>query len=197
MRLSRLSCFVRAAMAAGLLLPGAVRAQDQGAAPDQQPLYLYGDAPAACVINQPRATNAQNATFAAGSVGSGQITITQLVDNQTAMARPTSIELDFPVVCNSSHSVVVRSNNGGLLRSGAQAGSTAGGGFSEFLPYQVAIDWAGMNLVRQSDAGTASIASSDPARGDMAIRISTPAGGGPLVAGEYSDAIVVELVPAN
>ncbi|KHK93548.1 hypothetical protein [Novosphingobium malaysiense] len=175
---------------------GASAAQAQATDPGLEQLYLVGDAPAACVISAPRASNAQNATFAADTIGSGQVTITQLVDNETAQARASSIELDFPVVCNGSHSVVVRSANGGLQRGGASTAGS-GGGFSEFLAYTVGIDWAGNAIARQSDAGAATIQSSDPARGDLAIRISTPAGGGPLVAGQYNDSIVVELIPAN
>ncbi|MDE2560652.1 MAG: hypothetical protein KGL48_00260 [Sphingomonadales bacterium] len=186
--------FQAAAIAGSTVALAAMPARAQTTDPALQQMYLAGTAPIACVINPPRVTNAQNASFSANGAGNGQVTITQLVDGQTALALASSIELDFPVVCNASHSVVLTSANGGLQGGGA---SVTGSGFSNFLSYRVQVDWAGVQIAKSSDAGATTINSADPAQGDMVIRLSTPAGDGPLVAGQYSDSIVVQFTPAS
>ena len=104
------------------------------------------------------------------------------------------VELSLPVVCNASHRVELRSANGGLQRAGATG---RGGAFREFLAYQVGLNWAGQSVQLDTANRSANINASQPGKGDMVIRIATPAGGGPLVAGQYSDSIVVEVQPAN
>lgn len=181
-------------IAAILAIPAGAQAQDTNRA--SQRLELAAVAPVACVISQPTVGNQTNASFSATSSASGQVSITQFVDPQNATALPSSIELNLPVVCNSSHSVRVTSSNRGLLRDGAGSAAQPGG-FAEFLAYQVGIDWSGQSVELQTGNGNASINASQPGKGDVTIRIATPAGGGPLVAGQYTDSIVVEVQPAN
>jgi hypothetical protein len=158
-------------------------------------LELLGDAPAACVLNTPSAGNGSNASFTSTSATSARINITQLVDSTNANSLPSSIELNLPVVCNSAHRVIVRSTNGGLSRLGGnQRGS---GPFSEFLAYSFGIGWAGQQIDRGSDTGQVVLDATQPAKGEVRLRIATPAGSGPLVAGQYNDAIVIEFQAAN
>lgn len=177
-----------------ILSCSAAQAQTADNAP--QALVLAGDAPPACVIDQPTASNPVNASYRSTGGSSGQIDIAQFVDPQTALSQASSIELNLPVICNTSHRLVVRSLNGGLLRDGAVA-STGGGGFSEFLSYQVSVAWNGQSIEKSSDGGATSIDAAQPGSGDMVIRVATLAGGGPMVAGQYNDAIVVAFEPAN
>lgn len=175
-------------------------ASAQSANPGNQMLELAGEAQPACVLNTPSATSSNNASFAASGANSGQVTITQLVDNLSAQSLPSSIELNLPVICNASHRVLVRSANGGLLRAGAApsaARAASISGFAEFLVYDVAIDWSGQRLERSSRTGNGILASNRPAAGDMRMRIATPAGTGPLIAGQYNDSIVIEFQVAN
>ena len=168
---------------------------------NSQQLRLAGTAPAACVLRAPVVDAASNASFAVTGASSAQIAITQLVDSQTAISLASAIELSLPVTCNASNTVTVRTTNGGLRRVGALANAGAGpaapGGFSEFLGYGLGLDWAGQSLDQPSTAGGATIASPRPGRGNMVLRVTTAAGSGPLVAGRYDDAIVIEIHAAN
>lgn len=182
-------------VAAALALPGTqLQAQEIDRA--AQRLELSGLAPVACVISQPSAGAQSNASFSATGAASGQVNITEFVDPQDASSRASTIELNLPLVCNASHSVRVTSANRGLLRAGASGTGTAGG-FAEYLPYTVGLDWSGQSIALLTSNSAASINASNPGRGEMIIRIATPAGGGPLVAGQYSDSIVVEVQPAS
>ena len=156
-----------------------------------QRLDLAGDAPAACVFTQPTAGNASNASFTPTGAASGRINVTQLVDATNATSLASSIELVLPLVCNAANRVEVRSANGGLLRVGGTAGGS--GAFSEFLAYRVGLDWAGLTLDRSSDAGAAGLDSASPRTGEVRLRVTTPAGSGPLVAGQYNDTITVDF----
>ena len=162
-----------------------------------QQLRLAGTAPAACLLSAPVVNAATNASFAVTGASSAQIAITQLVDTQTATSLASTIALSLPVTCNASNTVTLRTTNGGLRRAGSAAGLAAPGGFSEFLSYRLGLDWAGQSLDQASTAGEATIASAQPAQGNMVLRVSTTAGNGPLVAGRYDDSIVIEVHAAN
>lgn len=160
-----------------------------------QRLELAGDAPAACVYSAPRATRTNNATFAVTGQSTAQIGIVQFVDPTTAEPRASEVELTMPVICNIRHQVRVRSINGGLVRAASNnRGST---GFREFLPYAIALDWAGTSASLQSTAQGGTVVGGQPARGDLQLRIATPGGGNPMVAGQYNDSIVIEFSIGN
>ena len=91
---------------------------------------------------------------------------------------------------------MLSSGNGGLLRDG---GSTqpGQGGFREFVPYQVSAVWSGQTVASASDGGPVVINVPDGAAGDASVTIDVPGGGAPLVAGGYSDAVVIELRVEN
>jgi hypothetical protein len=179
-------------IAAALALPGTAQAQE--VTRGTQKLELTALAPVACVISPATVTNSANASYSNTCTSSGQVSITELVDGNTAAPRASSIELSLPVVCNASHRVQLRSTNGGLQRAGATGRS---GAFREFLAYSVGLDWAGQSVQLDTASRSANIDANQPGKGDMVIRIATPAGGGPLVAGQYSDSIVVEVQPTN
>jgi Spore Coat Protein U domain len=181
-------------IAAAMALPGAAQAQELNRG--SQRLEMAAIAPVACVISQPTVANQSNASFTATGTSSGQVNITQLVDSASAAPRASSIELSLPVVCNASHRIIVRSANGGLLRTGA-SGRGNGGAFAEYLSYQVGVDWSGQSVQLDTKNNNANIYASQPGKGALTIRIATPAGGTPLVAGQYSDSIVLEVQPAN
>jgi hypothetical protein len=52
-------------------------------------------------------------------------------------------------------------------------------------------------LDRGSDTGEVTLDAGQAAKGDVRLRIVTPAGSGPLVAGQYNDSIVIEFQAAN
>lgn len=160
-------------------------------------IVLSGDAPSACVIANPTGEVGTNASFGSQSSTTGQIAITQLVDPVTSIARASALAIDLPVICNTAHVLTVRSTNGGLARVGAGGGAATSGGFSEFLPYRVSIDWGGQSLSQASDAGTAQIPLATAMQGSARIAFATSPGGAALVSGQYTDALIIELAPNN
>lgn len=180
---------------AALAFAGSAQAQELDRASQQ--VVMRGDAPVACVANSARAGNASNAVWQDQGPNGGQVVITSLVDETTAAARPSAIQLSLPVVCNSSHRITLRSANGGLLRQGAMGNRNRPGGFSEFQAYDVAMQWQQQVVRLGGGTATASLAFAQPAKGDLVVDISVPRGTTPLVAGTYSDAVVVEIRPAN
>lgn len=180
-------------IAAALALPAGAQAQELTRA--SQRLELAGVAPVACVISPPTVGSQSNASFSTTGASSGQVSITEFVDGQNASSRASSIELNLPLVCNASHRVRVSSTNGGMRRAGSTGAGQ--GGFAEYLAYTVGIDWSGQSVQLLTSNNNANIDMGQPGKGQMTIRIATPAGGGPLVAGQYSDSIVVEVQPAS
>jgi hypothetical protein len=164
-----------------------------------QELELVGEAPAACVLRAPSATAGVNANFDPTGPTSGELRIVQMVDPNTAEPLPTSITLSLPVICNASHRIELRSQNGGLLRDRGNARNRQSGtGFGEFLTYRVGLNWAGQQREATSEeARNLIVSTTRGAAGDATISFSLPGGGGPLIAGRYSDAIIVEFQAAN
>jgi hypothetical protein len=162
-------------------------------------LELNATAQSACVLRAPRARAAANATFQASGDGNARVGLTRLVDPDTAQPRATSFELAIPATCNASHRVTVTSGKGGLGRIGAATGqgTAQAQGFSEFLPYALRLDWAGAGVEQASNAGAMGLSIPNGAMGDLALAITTPGGGTPLVAGDYDDTIVIQLQPSD
>lgn len=179
------------------LLPSLATAQvvDTG----QGRIELLGQAPAACVLRAPVATNAINATFGSAGLAGGEIQVVQLANPQTAQAQAASIDLALPVICNSAHRLTIRSANGGLLRDGGVSRVIAPiGGLGEFVAYQLDALWAGRDISVQSNVNnTILIESAGASAGDVRLRVSVSAGGGALVAGRYADAVIVEFQATN
>jgi hypothetical protein len=165
----------------------------------REELELFGRAEPACVTRAPAAVAGINANFDPSADSGGEIRIVQLVDQTTAEPMPASITLAIPVICNSSHRVTLSSQNGGLLRdSGDSRRRQSGNGFGEFVPYELNFAWAGQEQAVSSEAAR-SIAFNVQrgAAGEATFRFVLPAGGGALLAGRYSDAVVIEFTPAN
>lgn len=167
----------------------------------QQPVTghidLIGEAPAACLVKAPAGSDGSNASFEPLSAGAGRIRIEQLADLADATPRSAAIRVELPVICNSPHRVVLRSGNGGLRREGAAAAAPTGP-FREFLPYRLGISWGGDQAERNSDAGTPLVIGTNAARsGEMTVLFSLASGGMPLVAGTYSDEIILEVQIAD
>lgn len=179
------------------VLMGASSAQAQRLDQGSQQLELFGNAPVACVANSARANNQVNATFQSNGPSSGVVIFPILVDQSTATARASSIALQLAVICNSSHHVTLRSTNGGLRREGSNPGRNATGGFGEFVTYGVSFEWQGKTSSIGSGLTSATLAQDTPAKGDMQITLAVPPGRQPLVAGTYTDSVVVEIRPAN
>lgn len=173
----------------------AAPAQAQELSRGTQRLELVGAAQVGCVAGAARPGRQVNATFQDGGPAGGTVVIPVLVDPNTAATLGSSIELSLPVVCNTSHSISVRSYNGALTRDGANG--RAAGGFAESQVYGVAVTWQNQTARIDGTSRTAAFAWPQPAKGDVTVDIEVPRGTAPLVAGAYRDAVVVEIRPAN
>lgn len=152
-----------------------------------------GDAPAGCLMSVPTAPTSDNAQVGSLSPGSADIAISQMVD-QNASPLGATIVLLLPAVCNQAHTLSLSSLNGGLLGDGTQP---AGGPFRSLLPYSVTVSWAGGEQLLLTPDQNLSVAFGDAAAGVVTVTIQIPQGGAPLVAGAYTDEIVLELGAAG
>lgn len=152
-------------------------------------LGLNGDIPAGCIMAAPTAPSAQNATATALASGTADVVITRLVGDDGAPLG-AQMTLNLPSACNQSHTLSISSLNGGMTNPDAGA---PGAAFRTVLPYQVVVTWAGQTRTFDSAASAATVAVGDAARGDLSVTIQISPGGAPLVAGSYSDQLVLEL----
>lgn len=182
-----------ATLSMALLATMPVHAQD--AARADRAMELSATAGSACIVGSPRAVSASNSTFQADGGSGGQITLTRLVDPDTALPRSARVDLAIPATCNASHRVIASSSAGGLRRAGG--GATQAGGFADFLAYSVQVGLAGAQRQQRSDSGSLVMTVTDAASGDVTLRVTTPEGGSPLIAGQYDDTIVIQLQPAE
>jgi hypothetical protein len=154
-----------------------------------------GSVPGVCRIAAPVTLSSTNARFIADPTNGGQITINQLASSVNGIAQPAQISLSFAALCNVSHTMVVRSVQGGLTR---QEGGV-GGNFASRVDYQLNARWAG-NSVSGTFAGSAgalSMAVADGAQGNLELDLQTNGGDNPLAQGRYTDQVVVELTAAS
>lgn len=156
-------------------------------------LQISGNAPESCVITTPAQGAIANATFTAGP-NSAQVTITQLVDPTTAVPQAATIDMLFPVVCNTAHTLTISTAQGGLVLQAAAP--PPGAGFRNRLDYQVNANWVGQQ-VSGTSAAPLQISSPDAATGQLDVSIAIPAGGEPLEAGAYSDSLIVNIQPTG
>jgi hypothetical protein len=160
-----------------------------------QTVQVSGIAPPACLVRPAGAQTGINATFVSSGT-SGTVTISNLVDPVTARVLPSRITLMLPIICNSAHVVRLRSAGGALRREGAAV--IAGGAFTDELPYEYGLRWAGGGtLSPQQSSQLVTVAANGAASGVAEVTLDVPGGGRPLVAGRYGDTIIVELGAAD
>lgn len=189
---------VRTLSASGVILGALVAFAGSAAAQSNEDTATIqatfrGNAPAGCRLSTPTAPTSQNAQVGSLSPGSADIAINQLVDQDSSPLGAT-IVLVLPAVCNQAHTLNLSSLNGGLLGDGAQP---AGGAFRSLVPYSVTVNWAGGEQLLLTSDQDLTIPLSDAAVGVVTVTIQIPQGGAPLVAGAYTDEIVLELGAAG
>lgn len=152
-----------------------------------------GAAPAGCRISTPAAPVSENVQIGALSAGSAAIAINQMVDEASAPLGATVV-LVLPAICNQAHTLNLSSLNGGLLGDGPAASV---GAFRSLLPYSVTVAWAGGEQLLLTPDQNLSVVVGEAAAGVVTVTIQIPQGGAPLVAGAYTDEIVLELGAAG
>lgn len=175
-----------------LSLAAPAQAQDSGAPVAVQAAFR-GAALPGCRMSTPAADAIQNATLSNAAPGSADVGISRLVGDDGAVLGATVV-LKIPVICNQAHTLVLSSLRGGL-RAG-QPGPD-GGAFRSLVPYGIRVEWAGASGDFDSAGGDAVLPVGNAAQGSLNVIIDIPAGGAPLVAGAYSDELVLELSAAG
>ena len=174
------------------LLCLAIPAQAQQAPATAQAAFR-GAALPGCRMSTPAAEAIQNAVLSNAAPGSADVGISQLVGEDGAVFGATVV-LSIPVVCNQAHTLVLSSLRGGL-RTGQPGAEN--GVFRSVVPYRIRIEWSGAASDFNSEDGDAVLAVDDAAQGALNVVIDIPAGGAPLVAGAYSDELVLALSAAG
>ncbi|HEY5713403.1 MAG TPA: hypothetical protein VIT38_16020 [Allosphingosinicella sp.] len=181
----------------GLLLvlaPSALAAQTPQSG--QGRLEIVGEAPGACVIRGPATGTATNASYTPAGPSAGRLRITEMVRSPQSTSRGATADLAVEVVCNSPHRLVLRSENGGMLRSGGRAGA-ASGPFADFLPYEFKASWLGLDASSASDgAGPLVMESNRGGAGQLLLAVVLPEGVR-LAAGDYRDSVILEFRAAD
>ena len=181
---------IASAGTAAAMLAGAAQAQTQVAPPATNQITFKGAVQPGCITSVPASNSSQNATVTQQVAGSANVVVTRLVGDD-GVPLGAQIVLSLPAACNQAHTLNLSSLNGGLMNAnGPAAGSAA---FRALLPYTVQVNWAGQTQVLTSSEGAVTQPVSDAATGPVSVTIQIPAGGSPMVAGSYSDQLVLEL----
>jgi len=178
-----------AAAAALMLTAGAAQAQT----PPTEQLAFNGVAPPGCIMQSATSPSSDNASVSSPSPGAADILIGRLVGEDGVPVGATVI-LTLPAACNQAHRLSLGSLNGGLVNID---GTPVGGPFRALLPYTVGVSWGGASETYDSATPGVTLSSGDAATGSVTVTIEIPAGGAPLVAGAYSDQLVLELAAAG
>lgn len=152
-------------------------------------LSYSGQIQPGCIMAAATSPSAQNASMSSPTPGSAEVVVTQLVGDD-GVPLGAQITLSMESACNQAHTLRVGSQNGALTTP-ASTGAT--GPFRDTLPYAVVVNWASADQSFNSGDGLQAQPVNDAARGPITVIIQIPAGGAPMVAGSYSDQLVLEL----
>jgi hypothetical protein len=183
----------RLALSIMLVVPSFVMAQDVSVETGQARTQFVGTAPLACLLSTPVGNQIAGATLTT-SGASAQLTFAAdtLINPQTAIARPFTMSLTVPVLCNAAHSVTIRSSRGGMA---LPSGAAPTNGFANRIDLDVSANWARTNVQATTDGNplSLSINALDAASGNVEVTLRGIGGTNPLVAGRYSDEITIDL----
>lgn len=165
---------------------GAQTAPDQTA---QRPLGFSGEVAAGCLLSTPTAPELNNATAVSLAPGSADIVVTQLV-GEDGVPIGAVVILALPSICNQAHTLRLNSLGGGLVNPEADGDAAP---FRGALPYGVQINWGDVIQTYETGDPALELSVGNAVAGQVTLTIQIPAGGAPLVAGVYSDQLVLEL----
>lgn len=191
-----MKCFAFAFLAGSSVVLSAVSAGIDGGGT----VSMGGSAPPVCAFRAaPRQLSATNMTLTGASLQSGQINITQLIDESTARLKVASIQIEILGICNQSHYVSLMTNRGGL--EPAEPGAVVSGSFTRHVNYRVEAIWGGQTVILQTDATPGKKSTSGVVNGpnDGALNLRVTIDGSsndmslPTENGIYSDSITVQI----
>jgi len=178
---------------AALAVAGPALAQDPGTTLAERPLVGEGEAPAACVVGTATAAGQNIETSPTESGLSINLLTNAFVDGEGFPTNGT-VSIAVPILCNSSHTLVVTSERQGL-RSDAVTAPT--NGFLNVAPYVLSLGWAG--LIRRFDTSldrSVTLTVPDAASGEATLTVAFSGASQRLIAGKYSDQLIVEVSAA-
>lgn len=159
----------------------------------QEIAYFGADSVPLCVIGSAFVAPNDGINILNNSSGNVSVSFDNFVDAQTSLARSLDLEVTLGAMCNSSHLVSVASLNGGMKSQNSEGNNST---FVSRRDYQTSIEWAGLQIGFTTDGQTGNKAKLeiDKARKDfLRIKINAPAGTLPLVAGQYSDILQINI----
>lgn len=138
----------------------------------------------------------------AGNFAAGTLTLTGTMSSSTAIRAAGSITLNATAMCNYGHNVSVRQTGGGLINASDVAPTQ--GTFIRKQGYDAVVSWASQSVTASSADVTAAPplvaaitsldqAISGAASGTLSLTLSVAASTSPVVAGVYTDSVVVQI----
>lgn len=155
-------------------------------------LSFEGSVAPACVMRQPNSVRQNNATVTVGTTGDVNVDLQSgFLDRTTGVPNAVDVAISFPITCNTAHSIHVESQRGGLVNP---AVTGTDGPFRSRLDFTLELRWAGgTQTFDTTSARMMDVAIPNAATGSADVRIAIPGGGTPLVAGIYSDTIIIQI----
>jgi hypothetical protein len=174
-----------AALCLSLNISGPVKAENSGS----HQIEMSATVGPVCVLPAPEPTANSNANYT-----NGKLTINQLIDNNNALVRASSVTLRYKnAMCNYNGTITVASEKAGLTRDGQV--SDQNGAFMSVIPYKITGTWGDINLptldttarnIVTQQSGGANL-------GDLVLTVSTDPSTRPALEGKFSDVIVVKI----
>lgn len=194
MDIFRLLCFATA-------LAGIGAAPALAQATDTDTVNLSGTQAQTCTLGAFSA-GAVSGALNAGNFSAGTLTLTGTMSASTAIRAAGSITLNATAMCNYGHNVSVRQTGGGLINASDVAPTQ--GTFIRKQGYDAVVSWAAQTIsassadVTGAPPAAAAVTSTDQsisgaASGTLSLTLSVAASASPVVAGVYTDSVVVQI----
>ncbi len=153
---------------------------------------LGGPVSPVCLFSGIAATGSEGTSIVVLPNGAA-VEFRRFVDPDTALPLPLSLSVAFTSTCNFAHRVTLSSRDGGLIRVG---GGTVSPGFAFLRNYSVGLAWAGRNS-QFNTTGTAGEGTGFDILGanvgGFDLTVSAPASATPLLAGDYTDVLTIQV----
>lgn len=182
-----------AAVAAAMALTTAAQAAPSASSD----ITITGVAESVCNIPSAPAPSANtNFTVGASTAAATALTVTDFINDTTALANAAAITLTFgSAMCNYAHVLDLRTLNGGLLNAAPPA--IVAGTFLDRVDYSASATFGGTTANLTTD-GTAGLTNGGQAVaganiGNLVLTITISAGATPVLVGTYTDTLRVQI----
>lgn len=157
---------------------------------------IQGTAEKVCIMPEPNVMTSDNV-----SVTGQNITIDTLINEGDATLNTASVQLKFPeVMCNYPAKVSIKSMRGGLIRLDPGAAQMQAGSeeFKDRVDYRVSGSWGSLQLPQFTTEGVSeqysqSVEAGGANKADMIVNLTVDGQDIPVLTGNYTDNIVVEV----